>query len=1107
MTIVSPPPTPGDQVGPYVLHELLGVGGMATVYRAVDDTGGVCAVKILHPGKAQTDEVKRFEREFLALRDLRHPSVVQVYEAGMAGDYPWIAMEYVDGSDLGSLVDRWTANPPADQFAQAERILRGLCEGLAMIHDEGLIHRDLKPSNVLVASSGEAKITDFGVVKASGAFTTQLTVAGKLVGTVAFMSPEQITGDPVTPASDLYSLGAVLYVLLALRRPIEADNIAGYLARHITETPRPPSEYDSNVPPHLERICMQMLKKEANQRPVSARQVLAKLDGDCDSPSKVLHGRDREIEWFRDCLSEVERGAGGLAIVVGELGSGRTALLEAFVEQAQSRELAVAAASGARTELVGQLARQLPARAAGSASWLGLGTAATLQPTLIVIDDMDHMGTEMISGLTNMLRQRVAIEGMPIFVVGSVESTTGRAQGLCTGADTGLTTDQLVLSGLERSAIISLVRDQGVGGAVAAALGRRLTGELAGMPGAVLEQISALVQTGWLVPTPDGGLRSGCTMDALRNDPLPLPDRIRRKEAARIESLGEDARHLFDVLVVLDMEATLELVGEIAALDPTILGRALHELSQAQLIRERSEGIHDIVSLRGDRNRDVAYQLISKSKRTVLHQSVAASLRRRSRRRSGTFAEVIASHLLSGGQVGEAYPMLLVAAETTLRAGKSKQASKLLEKAERARQVAESNMEEKVRIRCQRRLYTLWGSVYHRMSQPRKALEAWRQALAVAREEGSAESIARAQAGMGLSRVAIGEVVAASSGLEQALGQLPQGDPMWAEAAEALAGARLSRGDVDGARRLWGELLDLGKEMGEGSVHARALAGLSLISLVKGRYGEGQDGLENAIFRMRDQANQNLLPDAMLWLAEFLYAQGYLEKAREHALEADGVARDIPRLRLCTAALGLASQALFDLGVPHDARTLAQDSATMARAQGPIETIGEVESILPAARVLVGLGAFEEAQKLLPNMPPSNTREMVGISDPMGGLLAIKSRVVLKRNPTVAVALARQVADRPAAILPWAGTRHLLDAAFTLVSAKDERAEEVVRKIIERVEGGRFRLLKMEAGLFAEFLGIEPAAAAEAHRILEALDHELGSPEGFRSRWLDSISG
>ena len=407
---MTPPPTPGDQVGPYVLRELLGVGGMATVYRATDDTGSVCAVKILHPGKAQTDEVKRFEREFLALRDLRHPSVVQVYEAGVAGDYPWIAMEYVEGSDLGSLVDRWTANPPRDRFAQAERILRGLCEGLTIIHDKGLIHRDLKPSNVMVTASGEAKLTDFGVVKAPGEFSTQLTVAGKLVGTVAFMSPEQITGDPVTPASDLYSLGAVLYVLLTMRRPIEADNVAGYLARHITETPRLPSLIDSNVPPHLEQICMHLLKKEPSQRPSSAREVLAQLDGEIEPPARELFGRSAEMEWLNSHLDGVERGAGGLVLVSGEVGSGRTALLESFVDAVRLSGVTVAAASGARSELVGQLARQLPHQAAGGATWLGLSTAAGLQPTVLVVDDIDHMDERNRTGMNQLLRQQVAMK-------------------------------------------------------------------------------------------------------------------------------------------------------------------------------------------------------------------------------------------------------------------------------------------------------------------------------------------------------------------------------------------------------------------------------------------------------------------------------------------------------------------------------------------------------------------------------------------------------------------------------------------------------------------------------------------------------------------------
>jgi tetratricopeptide (TPR) repeat protein len=1099
MASVTPPPTPGDTVGPYVLGELLGVGGMATVYRGVDKSNNVAAVKILHPGKALTDEVKRFEREFLALRDLRHPSVVQVYEAGVAGDYPWIAMEYVDGSDLGSLVDRWTANPPADRFAQVERLLRGLCEGLALIHSKGLIHRDLKPSNVLVTSSGEAKLTDFGVVKAPGAFTTQLTVAGKLVGTVAFMSPEQITGDPVTPSSDLYSLGAVLYVLLTLRRPIEADNVAGYLARHITETPRAPSDHDSDVPPHLERLCMLLLKKEPGQRPSSATEVIAMLDGTLDGPTRMLHGRETELDWLENKLDLVERGAGGVAIVAGEIGSGRTALLESFVRRASSRGCVVAAASGARSELVGQLARQLPAQAAGSASWLGLSAAAALQSTVLVVDDMDHMDESAIHGMTELLRQQVAIEGSPILLVASLERVDGPLSSVINGALTGLTPEILNLEGLARPAVIALVRDLGVVGAFGAALGRRLAEELGGVPGAVTEQINALVQSGWLVPTTDGGLRAACTMDAMRRDPLPLPDRLRKQEAARIDGLGPQPRQLFDVLVVLDMDATIDLVAEIAGIEPHGMGRALHELSVAGVIQERTEGVHQIVSLRGDRNRDVAYQLIAKDKRTHLHRAVAAALRRRSRRRSGTFAEVIASHLLSGGQVGEAFPMLLVAAETTLRSGRNRQALKLLEKAERARKGSHPSGESEDRYSP--KLYALWGSVHSRMGKQREALEAWQQSLEQARLCSDEEAIARAQAGVGLARAALGEVVEASSGLEQALGKLPQGDPMWAAAAEALAGARLSRGDADGAHRLWSELLDLGREMGEGAVHARAMAGLGLIALVRDRPVEGQDALENAAFRMREQASPSTLPVVLFRLAELAHAEGRLEDSRSLAIEAESIARDLLQLPMCVAALGHAARCLLDIGVPHEARMIAQDASTLARSLGPVESIMATGSVLPAVRVLIALGAVEDAGLILPNTPPGHADSSHGVDDPIGGLLALKSRIVIERNPTVAVALARGVLDRPGATLVWARARHLMDAAHTLIRAKDQRAKEAVSLALASVDGTQFKLLQMEAGFLAGRLGLGGEALSRANKILDSLDHELGSPEGFRARW------
>ena len=1081
-------------MGPYTLGELLGVGGMATVYRAKDETGGEFAVKILHPGKAETDELRRFRREFLALRDLRHPNVVQVYEAGAQTQYPWIAMEYVDGSDLGTLIDRWTSNPPANRYLQVERLFQGLCHGLAYVHEQGLIHRDLKPSNVLVNQAGEAKLTDFGVVKAPGAFTTQLTVAGRLVGTVAFMSPEQITGEAVTAQSDLYSLGAVLYVMLTLRRPIEADNIAGYLARHITETPRLPSEIVPDCPPHLERICMHLLEKEPSRRPSSTADVIAALEGDAYPPQRVIHGRDSALDWLQQRIARISQGGGSVSIVVGAEGAGRTALLEVFVEQARAGGFVVAAVQGTRTDALERLADQLPGDG-------DLDAKVRRGPCALVIDDLDQLSTLHLDQVSQVVRERIAIEGLPIFVVGSVRSTAGLAAGLCTGADTGLSPERLDLGGVDRDAAVRIVRDLGAGGVLAVALGRRLVDELDGAPGAIVEQIAALVQSGWLIPTPDGGLRAGQPMEALRAAPLPLPDRIRHKEAARIQTLPPDARALFETLVVLDMEATMDLVETVAEMDPSPLSTALQTLNSAGLISLRSEGVHEVVALARSRYRDAAYGLIEMDRRSWLHRQVAQALRARTRRRSGTFAEVIASHLLSGGQMQEAYPMLLVAAQGTLRASNLPATTRLLDKAERARASCERSMSKIEALACKRRLLILRGQVLLKGGQASEALAAWREALEAAREEGDVESIARAQAGVGLSHMALGQSAKAGAGLGHGLAQLPQGDPMWAQAAEALARVRISQGDIDGAQRLWTELLELGREMGEGEVHARAMVGLGLVALVHGELERGRDDLENAVFRMRDHTNRKLLPEALIRLGELSWAQGRLERAREQAMEADSLAREAMQIPDCVAALGLAAQCLFDMGQREESARLAQDAATLARAQGPLETPAKVGDILSTARVLTLLGQYEAANELLPSSPPTAERNTAGLDDPVGGLIAIKSRIVAARNPVVAVALARQVLERAPAALPWATAQHLLDAAHTLRLAGDETAPRAVEAAGRVLGDTGLRRLMMEAALLAEALGMAWTGPSSGAALRAELDHELGSPRGFIARW------
>ena len=553
--------------------------------------------------------------------------------------------------------------------------------------------------------------------------------------------------------------------------------------------------------------------------------------------------------------------------------------------------------------------------------------------------------------------------------------------------------------------------------------------------------------------------------------------------------------------MVLDMEATMELVSQVTKVDLAYLSTILPTLSSTGLVSIRTEGVHEVVGLARSRFRDVAYRLITKDRRTQLHCDAANALRNRSRRRTGTFAEVIASHLLSGGQVGEAYPMLLVAAQSTMRAGNLPATTKLLDKAERARATCERSMASIEAQRCRRRLFTLRGQVLLRGGSPSEALNAWNDALTSAREEGDEESIARAQAGVGLSRMAMGQSDEAAPGLAHGLKRLPQGDPMWAQAAEALARVRITQGDIEGAKRLWSELLELGREMGEGEVHARALVGLGLVALVHGELDRGQDDLESAVFRMRDHTNRKLLPEALIRLGELSWAQGRLERGRTQAREADSLAREAMQIPDCVAALGLAATCLYDLGQREEAAELASNAASLARAQGGVTTLVQVSQVLSTARVLTLLGQYEAANELLPTSPPTGGRNTAGLDDPAGGLLAVKSRIVAARNPVVAIALARQVLDRPRSALPWASARHLLDAAHTLRLAGDDGAKTAVQQAHACIDGHGFRRLQMEAALLAEALGVVLPGLAPAAEQRAALDHELGSPQGFITRW------
>lgn len=269
----------GDQIGQYQIQDQLGVGGMATVYRAHHPRlDRFVAIKMMHPQLMADDSFHtRFEREARVVAKLDHPNIVPIYDYDEYEKQPYLVMKYVEGQTLKGVLRRG-----AVPLTEIRRIMHSIAGALDYAHRQGILHRDLKPSNIIIADDGTPYITDFGLARIAQAGESTMS-ADMMLGTPQYISPEQARGDKnIDFRTDLYSLGIILYELIVGRVPFSADTAYATIHEQIYEPPPRPSDINPEITPAVEQVLLKAIAKEPGERYESAKALIQALEAALD---------------------------------------------------------------------------------------------------------------------------------------------------------------------------------------------------------------------------------------------------------------------------------------------------------------------------------------------------------------------------------------------------------------------------------------------------------------------------------------------------------------------------------------------------------------------------------------------------------------------------------------------------------------------------------------------------------------------------------------------------------------------------------------------------------------------------------------------------------
>jgi tetratricopeptide (TPR) repeat protein len=703
-TAKAPSPEPTSFAGGrYQVKEFLGEGGKKRVYLAHDEVlDRDIAFAQIKTERLDEESRERIKREAQAMGRLGdHPNIVTVHDFGEDEGQPYMVLPLLPGGDVEDLIEKAPEHRlPLDK---AISIAKAVSSGLTFAHSKGIIHRDLKPGNVWLSADGTAKIGDFGLAVAVD--LSRLTESGIIVGTVAYMPPEQAMGGAVTPKTDLYALGAMLYEMVAGRRPFIGEDALAIIGQHINTPPVSPAWHRTDLPPALEALILQLLEKDPDKRPESASavyQVLESIESgkikagmEARTPAenplyrRVFVGRETELRQLQSAFDEAMSGHGSLTMVVGEPGIGKTALCESLSTYVTLR--------GGRT-LVGHCYEEgslslpylafvealrgyvLSRESSGLQKELGSGAGDVARIVSEVRDrlkiklrppkDPEEERYRLMQAVTSFLKNAGNVQPMLLVLEDLHDSDKGTLD-MLTHISRHLAGARLLIAGTYRdvevdrthplsAALAELRRMSSYGRVLLRGLNadevKRMLESIArqevpwGLAEAVHKQTEGnplFVQEVVRYLAEQGLIsREEGKWKSSRETPLDMtiPEGLRDVIGKRLSSLSPDCNRLLSIASVIGREFALDILKAVANINEEVFLNALKEAVQMSVLEERSQ----LGSIRYRFThaffRQTMYEELIAPQRLKLHQQVARSLETQYAKRIEEHAAELAEH-------------------------------------------------------------------------------------------------------------------------------------------------------------------------------------------------------------------------------------------------------------------------------------------------------------------------------------------------------------------------------------------------------------------------------------------------------------------------------